>query len=215
MKPEIIKALAVTAELTGANLTEAGAEAMVRHLSEYETGPVLEALHRCQVELRGPLTLGAVMDRLDDGHPGPESAWAMVAHLTEDTSVVWTDEIAKSFGLVRNMLHDHVAARMAFLEDYRRRLAKARTQRRRPVWWASLGQDASGRASVLAEAVELGRLPVLAARGMLPPHEWREEWVGVRPALPAAASRDAKALVESLTKKLMAEKRLPPHEGKE
>ena len=207
MKPEIIKAVVVTAELTGTNLTEGGAEAMVKHLSAYDTQAVLEALERCQLELRaGAFTLGAVIDRLDDGHPGPEVAWAMVYGLEEDDSVVWTQEIAESYGLVRGMLRDQVAARVAFLEAYRRRLAKARRERRPPVWWASLGFDAGKRAAVLEEAVRLGRLAAPTLREMLPPG-----------TLVEVESLDGKAMaqgiVRELTRRMIAEKRLPAAEG--
>ena len=203
MKPEIIKAVVVTAELTGTNLTEGGAEAMVQHLSAYETKVVLDALVRCQLELRhGGLTLGAVIDRLEDGHLGPEEAWALVYGLDEDATVVWTQEIAEAYGLVRGMLADQVAARMAFLENYRRRLAKARLERRPPVWWASLGHDPSRRASVLEEAQRLGRLPAPVVRGLLPPG-----------TLVEVESLDGKAMaqgiVRELTRRMIAEKRLP------
>ena len=201
LNPEIIRAVTVTAELTGANLSEVAVEAMVEHLSGYPVEVVLSALRRCQVELRGPMTLGAVMDRLDDGHLGPEAAWALVAHLTESSSVVWTDEIAQSFGGVRLMLDDRVAARMAFLEDYRRRLSEARAERRRPTWWASFGHDQAGRVAALEEAVALKRLSAPRARGCLPPHEWPRGWVD-QPALPAAAIPvEVGALIAEITKK--------------
>ena len=204
LNPEIVKAVVVTAELTGSALSEAGIEAMVEHLSGYPAPIVLKALHRCQLELRGGLTLGAVMDRLDDGHPGPETAWAMVGGLDEDASVVWTDEIAASYGLVRG-LTDRVASRLAFVEDYRQRLAEARQQQRPPVWRASLGWDASRRAGVVREAVERGRLTVGQARAMLPEHEMPS----ARSLILPEGAASARALVQALTRQLMAEKRDP------
>jgi len=206
LKPEIIKAVAVTAELTGTQMSEAGMEAMCEHLGGYDTQAVLTALHRCQLELRGGLSLGAVMDRLDDGHPGPEIAWAMVARLGEDDSVVWTEEIAQSFGLVRGMLSDRVGARLAFIESYRSKLAIARAEKRGPVWWASLGYDPAGRASVVLEALEQGRLPAAAARRMLPPHQWPTELQPDYRALPDG-QRVAKTLVEDLTRQMAGEAR--------
>lgn len=208
LKPEIIKAVAVTAELTGTTMSEAGMEAMCEHLGGYDTQAVLKALHRCQLELRGALSLGAVMDRLDDGHPGPEIAWAMVARLGEDDSVVWTDEIAQSFGLVRGMLSDRVGARLAFIEAYRGRLAEAQAEKREPVWWASLGHDPAGRAGVILEAVEKGRLAPAAVHRMLPPHEWPEN-KGQGMHQLSDGRRDAKALVQDLTRKLASEARKP------
>lgn len=207
LNPDIVKAVVVTCELTGSTLSEAGIEAMVEHLSGYSAAMVLKALHRCQLELRGGLTLGAVMDRLDDGHPGPETAWAMVAGLDEDASVVWTDEIAGSYGLVRG-LNDRVASRLAFVEDYRQRLADARREQRPPVWRASLGWDASRRAGAVREAVERGRLTEGQARAMLPEHEIPR---AVNAVLPEGAAQ-ARALVQTLTRRLLAEKRDPEPE---
>ena len=172
LNPKIVQAVAVTAELTGSTLSEVAMTAMVEHLSAYETAAVLAALHRCQLELRGALTLGAIVDRLDDGHPGPETAWAMVGALREEDSVVWTDEISRAFGVARPILSDPVAARMAFLEVYRRNLGEARAARRGPAWWASLGYDMAGRVDALTRAVEQNRLPPSDARRMLPPHAW-------------------------------------------
>jgi len=113
---------------------------------------------------------------VEDGHLGPEQAWALVAALREDDSVVWTDAIAEAFGVARSLLsvRDHVAARKAFLEVYPGKVAAARRTGKGPVWWASLGYDRSGRVAALREAVEFGRLPATVARGMLAPHEGRD-----------------------------------------
>ena len=186
LNPKIVQAVAVTAELTGSTLSEVAMTAMVEHLSAYETEAVLAALHRCQLELRGALTLGAIVDRLDDGHLGPETAWAMVGALREEDSVVWTDEIAQAFGVARPIMADHVAARLAFLETYRRLLGEARAERRAPAWWASLGYDMAGRVDALTRAVEQQRLSAREARRMLPPHTWPPIIVpSGPPALPA------------------------------
>ena len=202
LNPEIVKAVVVTSELTGSTLSEAGIEAMVEHLSGYPVAIVLKALHRCRLELRGGLTLGAVMDRLDDGHPGPETAWVMVAGLGEDDSVVWTDEMAAAYGLVRGM-RDRVAGRLAFVEDYRKRLADARQEQRPPRWWASIGWDAAGRAGAIIEAVERKRLTEGEARALLPEHEWLG---GSQPAL-TDGREAARSLVSSLTRRLMTDAR--------
>lgn len=202
LNPDIIRAVAVTAELTGAQLSEPAMEAMVEHLSGYPTDQVLAALHRCQVELRGALTLAAVMDRLDDGHPGPEIAWAMVARLDEEASIVWTDEIAEAFGVVRGMLNDRVGARLAFLEAYRLRLAEARVLRRPPHWWPSLGYDQAGRVAAIREAVDKKRLPASTLRRLLP----HEEPVDMA-ALGEGGQEQAKALVQTLTRRRAADLR--------
>jgi hypothetical protein len=170
LNPRIIEAVAVTAELTGSKLSPRAKEAMVTHLSQYREVEVLTALRRCELELKFPLTLAAVMERLDDGHPGPETAWAMVAKLTEDDTIVWTEEMAAAYGLVQH-LDDRVAARMAFLEQYREKLAIARAGHRPPAWIASLGWDPTKREGVIKAAVAEGKLLPAATRSMLPPAE--------------------------------------------
>ncbi len=143
-----------------------------------ETQPMLEhivqvALDRCKffptiAELRE-----IALELSPSRHLGPEEAWALVASLDESESVVWTDEIATAYGLARKVLPDRIGARMAFLAAYKRELAKASPD---PRWWASLGEDVAGRAAVLADAVERGRLPSHAARALLPPSYWLSEF---------------------------------------
>jgi hypothetical protein len=203
LKPEVIKAFMVTAELTGTPLTRDSAEVAVEHLCQYETDLVLRALNRCRIELRGPLTLGAVMDRLDDGYPGPEAAWAMVSKLDDGATVVWTDEMAEAFHGVRGMLEDRVQARMAFLEVYRTKLAEARAVAKVPRWWPSLGWDASQRAAAITEAVELRRLSVTQAMTMLPSSDWPPAWDQAR-ALPAHVDPETIAQRKSQIRELTA-----------
>ena len=92
----LLEALAVTAELTGTELSEAAARAMVADLQAYPAQQVLVALTRCRRELKGRLTIAAVLERLDDGRPGPNEAWAMIPQ-DEAGSVVWTQEMAEAF----------------------------------------------------------------------------------------------------------------------
>lgn len=203
----LIKAVAVTAELTGANFSEEAGKVLVAHLERYNELAVLAALSRCQAELRFPLTLAAIIERLDDGHLGPESAWALVVGLREDDTVVWTDQICRAWDVARRLIAagDDVAGRMAFLEQYRNELQIARAGGVQPRWWPSLGHDAGQRTAVLAQAVERGWLSEGAVRRMLPEHEWPTAWTR-RAALPESvdmqqAAHDAKKLVETLTRK--------------
>lgn len=193
-RSELLKALAVTAELTGTQLSDAAMTALATVLQVHSDSSVLVALARCRVEVRpGGLTLGAVLERLDDGHLGPEQAWALVAALTEEDTVIWTDQIAHAWMAARPILHDRVAARMAFLEAYRVAVATARATGARPRWWVSLGLDPARRTGPVLEAVEAGRLPEAVIRAVLPPHEWPGATV---PALPPGdGPEQARALV--------------------
>ena len=166
---ELLHALAVTAELTGSEFSEAAARVMADDLEAYPLAQVLGALTRCRRELRGRLALAAIIERLDDGRPGPNEAWAMVPQ-DEATSVVMTDEIAEAFGVAAPLLRagQIIAARSAFIESYTAAIAKARSEHRPLRWFPSLGQDPTTRAQALEEAVRKGRLTAGHAHAVLP-----------------------------------------------
>ena len=163
---QIIEALAVTAELTGTQLTPAAARVMAQDLAPYPKNQILGALLKCRRELTGRLTIAAIMQRLADGRPSPEEAWAGLP-LNEDVSVSWTVEMQQAWGVAMPLLEnrDKVGARLAFVDCYKRLVSEAR-ERGEPVkWQISLGHDPNARQAALDEAVRLGRLsaPVLAA----------------------------------------------------
>lgn len=198
---QIVAAIGIAAETTATRLSEHAQEGMARSLSRWPRGLVLTAVHRAMAEVRpGQLVLSAILERLEDGHPSPEAAWAMVAGLDDEgVSVVWTDEIARAYAVARGALPDRVAARLAFQDAYRREVHDARATARPPHWWPCLGWDAAGRQTVLDEAVAKGRLPGAVAAKMLPPASGA--------ALPenAEVAREARALVEGLARRLTAE----------
>jgi hypothetical protein len=165
----LLQAIAVCAELTRTQLSEAAVRVLVDDLSRYPEAQVLHALSRCRRELRSGLTLADILARLDDGRPGPEEAWAMIPR-DEATSVVWTEEMSQAWGVAQPLLAegDQVAARMAFLEHYRGIVQAARDRGQPPRWTPSLGHDPAGREEVLVRAVELGRLSAAHVAGLLP-----------------------------------------------
>ena len=67
---ELLKAIAVTAEITGRVFTEAGARQFAADLTDYDETQVFKALTRCRKECRGVLSLSDVISRIDDGRPG-------------------------------------------------------------------------------------------------------------------------------------------------
>lgn len=166
---EVIKAVAVTAELCGRTFTEAAAGVFCDDLRGYPQQSVLQALARCRREVRGVLTTADVISRIDDGRPGVEEAWALMP-AGEDATVVWTPEMSEAHAIASPLLEsgDRVAARMAFKEAYTRLLAKARDEARPATWTASLGSDLEARKRALAAAVEDGRLASEDAFGMCP-----------------------------------------------
>lgn len=159
MSRELVEPLVLTAEICGTDLSEGAATMIAAELASYDRSQVMGALRKCRRELKGRLTLAAIIERLDDGRPGPEEAWAMMP-FDEATSVVWTEEMAQAFGIVGPLVEagDKIAARMAFREAYGRMVATAREERKPAKWTPSLGHDPRGRESVVTEAVRLGRL---------------------------------------------------------
>lgn len=166
---EVIKAVAVTAELCGRVFSEAAAAVFVSDLEGFPEQAVIKALSRCRKEVKGVLTVSDVVTRMDDGRPGPEEAWAMMP-LDERQSVVWTDEMAEAFAVALPMVEqgDKVAARMAFKEAYVKALARARDERKPVSWHPSLGWAVEGRDGALLDAVSKGRMSIEQAREHVP-----------------------------------------------
>ena len=181
MSPELIKAVAVTAELCGRTFSEPAARMFVSDLSAYPEDQVIRALARCRKEVRGVLTVSDVVSRLDDGRPGAEEAWAMLPK-AESESAVWTDEMRESYAIARPLLSagDEVAARMAFKEAYQRRVIDARDRCAPVRWEATLGTDPGQREQALERAVEMGRLTREHANNLLPaPKDYAPEIAGL------------------------------------
>jgi hypothetical protein len=187
---ELLKAVAVTAELCGRVFSEGAARVFVSDLETYPEQAVLKALTRCRREVKGMLTIQDVVSRIDDGRLGVEEAWAMMP-FSESQSVVWTEEMAEAFGVALPLLceGEKVAARMAFKECYLRLIGAARDAGKPIVWLPSLGHDKSGREPVLNEAVAKGRLT----------YEHAQE-IGY--ALPAPENNKVSLLMNSLVKKV-------------
>lgn len=169
-KGALAKALIVTAEVMGFELSELAAEDMARELAQYPAKAVAAALQRCKRELSGRLTLAAILARIDDGHPGAEEAWAIASKAQrEESTIVWTDEICEAHAVARSLLEqgDAVGARMAFRETYTGLLQEARDARRAPNWTVSMGT--AKEADPIIAAVEKGRLSADYARRLVHP----------------------------------------------
>lgn len=154
---------------------------MAAELERYPETAAIEAMRRCRRVLNGRLTLAAIIEHIDnlDGRPGPDEAWAMLAH-DERATCVWTEEMQAAFRASAPLLFegDRIAARMAFKEAYEREVGKARSEQRPVAWSVSLGWDKAGREGPIREAVE---------RGLLSPQE-------AMPYLPAPDPSEGKAL---------------------
>lgn len=179
MSPELIKEIAVTFELCGGTtLSDPAVDALIDALEVYEEQQVRNALRRCRNEVKH-LTQQDIIERIDDGRPGPQEAWAMIP-TSESDSVVWTDEMATAYGVVCSMT-DRVAARMAFIEAYKTTVQKARTESRPVSWRLSPGSDPGNRDKALVEAVNKGRLtPQRAMMLLSQPEEYASRLLAAR-----------------------------------
>jgi hypothetical protein len=165
----LIAELAATIQATGTQWSEVTIQVVLRDLGRYPEEQVIHALSRCRVELKFKLTVGDIIERIDDGRPAADEAWAHVSRaLDERVSVVATDEALQALGEVRH-LADETAARMAFRAAYQRIVLRHKADGVPPQWVPSLGHDPKGRARAVAEATERGRLlPETPAPGLLP-----------------------------------------------
>jgi hypothetical protein len=186
---KLLEAIAVTAELTGSEYSEGAVRVFIAQLEAYPLDQVMGALARCQRELKGRLTVASVIERLDDGRPGAEEAWAMIPR-DEQGSVVWTEEMAAAFGICADLLYrrDVVAARMAFKEAYEQAVARNRDAAIPVKWTPSLGRDPSLRAAALELAVAKHRMLPHHAAALLPAPDAAPELVALAAAMPMALS---------------------------
>ena len=154
----VLQELAVAAELMGHELSETALKAMAADLGRWPDDAVVAAIQRMRREC-DRMRLAYIVDRIDDGRPSPDEAWAMIP-VTEAESVVWTSEMAEAYGAAAPlvMAGDRIAARMAFLDAYRRITRSARDQAIPVSWVPSLGWDESGRVAALTTAIERGRI---------------------------------------------------------
>jgi hypothetical protein len=100
---------------------------------------------------------------------GADEAWALMPH-SESDSCLMTDEIAQAMATAAPLIDsgDRIAARMAFKDAYMRLTSQAKIEGRQPRYFASFGTDAAGRVSMLANAVNAGRLSLDCATAALP-----------------------------------------------
>lgn len=169
---ELIQALAATAELCGAKLSEAAAQVLIADLSEYPEAHVIEALSRVRKSGKR-FSPGAIIEEINrnDGRPGAEEAWAMLP-TCEEESTVWTEEMRSAWGVAVSLIEagDKVGARMAFKEAYQRKVEDSRTNKVPVKWEVSLGLDPYRREEALNKAVRAGYLTQDQVSGMLPYH---------------------------------------------
>lgn len=166
----LVEAIVATAEVMGDEIRPAAAALMAEDLAKYPLPAVAKALTACRRELKGRLSLSAILERIDDGHPSPNEAWAMaMVAADERNTVVWTAEMERAWGTALPLISagDKIAARQAFLEVYPRLLKEARAEFRQASFYPSLGFDQHGRQSAIRDAEARGLLTNEQAAGYL------------------------------------------------
>lgn len=172
----LVQAISLTSEVCGLPLSAAAAEMLARDLAGFNEAAVMAALARCRLELHGPLKTADIVVRIEDGRPDADEAWAMMPK-TESSSVVWTDEMAQSWGVAAPLLQagEISSAHAAFKESYTKAVLRARIQRKSAHWTPSLGSDVAGRERVLLDAVKKQRISAEHAERLLPDQEIAEQ----------------------------------------
>ncbi|HDS1582170.1 TPA: hypothetical protein QEL15_004288 [Stenotrophomonas maltophilia] len=201
----LVELLVATAEVIGDRISPTAAVFMVSDLAQYPLPMLERALGSCRRELKGRLSLAAVLERIEDGHPAPNEAWAnAIRAADEGVTVVWTEQTRDAWAAALPLVQagDKIAARPAFLEVYARLVKEARAAHRPAAYQLSLGGDVSGRDGVLRQAVASGQLT----------YEHVAEHLALPPATPAfnpvallAGTVEATPTADARTRQRLAE----------
>ena len=159
-------------------------------LSSYSESQLLDSLKRCRSELKFFPSIAEIKERIDDGRPSPNEAWSKIIQ-DEKASFCWTEEMAEAYASASPLLHeaDAVAARMAFLETYKKLILKARSNNIPVKWNLSLGYNRELREDAVIEAIKLKAISYEQGQSFLP--------MGI--------SEDGKKLLQNLNIKLLEE----------
>lgn len=161
--------LAATLEIYGQTATKASMSIWWAALAPYSLSEVRAALSQhVRDPERGQFAPkpADVIRRIPNGHPGPDEAWAMVHHALGDerATLVLTEPMRQAFFAADHLCHDKIAARMAFLDVYKREVAKLP-----PVTWGVIaGWDMQRREDAITNAVAMGRLTEIYVKQFLP-----------------------------------------------
>ena len=174
---KIMQAIAVTAELTGTQLSGDAMFVMAEDLLAYPLDKVLIALERCRRELKGRLTLAAILERVDDGWQSAEEAFnTLVAGWENESLSILTTHTAmhaaESASALFN-IRDKYRAGLAFKTAYERIVSEKKAKGIQPDWYVSAGLDKEQLAQLVTEAVATGKIASDYALALLPAGEER------------------------------------------
>ena len=174
---KIMQAIAVTAELTGTQLSGDAMYVMGEDLLAYPLDKVLIALERCRRELKGRLTLAAILDRIDDGWQSAEEAFnTLVAGWESEHLSILTTHTAMHAAESASALFnagDKYRAGLAFKTAYERIVSEKKAKGIQPDWYVSAGLDKEQLAQLVTEAAATGKITNDYALALLPAGEER------------------------------------------
>jgi hypothetical protein len=195
---EINRALAVTAEICGTELSETAVRVIIKRLSAYPFASVHNALKKCMDEVTGRLTLAHIKQRLDDGRPSPEIAWSQIPKDERDSKVL-TSEQKQALKTVSAMIDqgELIPARMAFIEKYKELVAESRANDEPVRYELEMGFDSQGRYDAAKVGIDSGQLERKEAIRLLP--EFKHE-IDEIPMLPH--EKEAAAMIGDMVKQI-------------
>ena len=174
---KIIQAITVTAELTGTQLSANAAAVMAEDLLAYPLDKVLIAFERCRRELKGRLTLAAILERIDDGWQSAEEAFnTLVAGWENESLSILTTHTAMHAAESASALFnagDKYRAGLAFKTAYERIVSEKKAKGMQPDWYVSAGLDKEQLAQLVTEAMATGKIASDYALALLPAGEER------------------------------------------
>ncbi|ORF28276.1 hypothetical protein [Snodgrassella alvi] len=174
---KIIQAITVTAELTGTQLSANAAAVMAEDLLAYPLDKVLIAFERCRRELKGRLTLAAILERIDDGWQSAEEAFnTLVAGWENEHLSILTTHTAMHAAESASALFnagDKYRAGLAFKTAYERIVSEKKAKGIQPDWYVSAGLDKEQLAQLVTEAAATGKITNDYALALLPAGEER------------------------------------------
>lgn len=177
---DTVAMIGVTAEICGGSRwSNAASKVVASQLAIYGDAAVIHACKRCQLEVKGTLSMADIIARIPDGRPAVAVAYAQVSGSEADTFIT-TDEVLAAWGIARQTDGDKFAQRAAFDAAYKEICASNRINGVFPKQIVSIGHD-KARAKA---AIEAG-----VKQGLLEPTDpvAREYFPDAKPALPPGA----------------------------
>ena len=150
----VIQILKAMAEMYDKKMSDNQIKLFLNDLSAFSEEELIIALKKCRFNLNKYPTVHEIIERIPNWHPSANEAWALIPR-SENDSCCWTTEIKKSYFEVIDLYNDDkIAARVAFIENYNKKINDALMLKSRPKWELSLGYDKTHRQIIIEKAIE-------------------------------------------------------------